>query len=340
MASLALTRTQILQFRRSVGSLDERMPLSAASLRRAAWAGLQDSMPRAALLSLHARVNGAGPSSWEHRSLTQIWGPRFSAYVVAARDAAVFTRGRMPDDEKDRARFEELAAGVDKLLRDRTVRFGEVARSLRLPHHNYVRYATTTGRLRIRWDGARQPTLWTVPTPRIGYRAARLELARRYLHVFGVGTPESFGAWAGVRPASAGSAFDGLARSLTRVRTPTGEAWMLASDEPAMRSKPRPAAPARLLPSGDTYFLLQGADRALLVPRADRRGALWTSRVWPGCVLVDGEVTGTWRRAGELVVIEAWRRLTRGEREAIEAEARSLPLPDMRGPIAVRWDGA
>jgi hypothetical protein len=338
---LELTRAQILSFRQSVGALDERLPLSAASLRRAAWAGLQDSMPRAALLSLHARVKGIGPTAWEHASLAQIWGPRFSAYVVPARDVAVFTLGRMPEEERDRLKYEDLAERLHAYLKGRRltgrVRFADVARPLQLRHHNYVRYATTTGRVRIRWDGARQPDIWTVAAPKIDFRAARLELARRYLHVFGPSTPASFATWAGVRPASADAAFDGLSRSLTPVRTPIGNAWILASDEKAIRAKPRPAAAARLLPSGDTYFLLQGADRSLLVPSAHRRTALWTSRVWPGAVLVAGEVVGIWRRGGAAVVIEPWRRLSRSERDAVEAEAQSMPLPDVAGRIRVTW---
>ncbi|TMB76013.1 MAG: hypothetical protein E6J52_08375, partial [Chloroflexi bacterium] len=121
---LELTRAQILSHRRKVGALDERLPMSAASLRRAAWAGLQDSMPRAALLSIHARVERTRSSAWEHAALVQVWGPRFSAYVVPARDAAVFTRGRMPDDEMDRLRFEELAERLHSYLKGRKVRFG------------------------------------------------------------------------------------------------------------------------------------------------------------------------------------------------------------------------
>ena len=77
------------------------------------------------------------------------------------------------------------------------------------------------------------------------------------------------------------------------MRTPIGDAWILTRDEPAFRAAPsglRP--PARLLPSGDAYFLLQGADRELLVADADRRRALWTPRVWPGGLLVEGEVVG------------------------------------------------
>jgi hypothetical protein len=45
---LRLTRTQILAFRRSVQALDERLPHDTSSLRRAAWAGLQDSVPSSA----------------------------------------------------------------------------------------------------------------------------------------------------------------------------------------------------------------------------------------------------------------------------------------------------
>jgi hypothetical protein len=72
---LELTREQILSHRRAAGALDERLPPGSASLRRAAWAGLQDSVPRAAVLSIHARVHGTGPDTWEDPSLVQLWGP-------------------------------------------------------------------------------------------------------------------------------------------------------------------------------------------------------------------------------------------------------------------------
>ena len=97
-------------------------------------------------------------------------------------------------------------------------------------------------------------------------------------------------------------------------------------------------APARLLPSGDAYFLLDGAERELLVPRAERRERLWTSRVWPGALLVDGEIRGTWRRAQHVVRIETWGRLSRAARDAVEAEAGTLPLPGLERPIDVVWE--
>jgi hypothetical protein len=334
---LILTRPQILAFRRHVGALDERLPRGGRSLRRAAWAGLQDSMPRAALLSIHARVEGTEPFTWEDPSLVQLWGPRFSAYVVAARDLAVFSLGRLPDDAKGRQLAEDLATRLHALLGGARMPYADAGSALG-EHHNRLRYAAPTGTVVIRWDGARQPTIWTVPPPQVDPRAARLELARRYLHVFGPTTPEAFAGWAGIAARQGVAAFDALRRSLTPARTPAGEAWILTRDEPTFLASSGSVAPARLLPSGDAYFLLQGVDRELLVPDADHRRALWTPRVWPGGVLVDGELVGTWRRSGATVTIQTWRRLSRAARDAVEAEGESLPLPDVRGRIVVRWD--
>ena len=180
--------------------------------------------------------------------------------------------------------------------------------------------------------------MWTVPPPTVDPREARLELARRYLHIYGPTTPEAFARWAGIRPRHGVAAFQALGRSLTPVRTPVGEGWILGRDEPAFRAASGPVAPARLLPSGDAYLLLQGADRELMVPDADRRGALWTPRVWPGGLLVDGEVVGTWRRADATMTTQPWRPLSQRERDAVAAEAASLPLPGVQGRIVVRWD--
>jgi hypothetical protein len=334
---LALSREQVLAHRRRANSLDERLPPGGTSLERAAWAGLQDSMPRAAVLSIHARVAGAEPSSWEHSSLVQVWGPRFSAYVVAARDHAVFTLGRLPDDARGLRRAEDTAARLHAFLDGRRMRYDEAGRGIGV-HPNALRYAAPTGTVLIRWEGARLPVIWTVPRPEIDPREARLELARRYLHVFGPTTPAAFAKWAGIGTAGGRAAFDALAAELLAVRTPVGDGSILGSDEQSFRDTPSAAAPARLLPSGDPFFLLHGLDRELLVADATRRPELWTPRVWPGAVLVGGEVVGIWRRAGSVVAIQPWRRLSTAERRAVEAEAGALPLPGADGGIVVNWD--
>jgi hypothetical protein len=332
---LKVTRQQILAFRRRVGSLDERMPMGADSLRRAAWCGLQDSMPRAALLSLHARVEAVEPSSWEHPSLAQLWGPRYSTYVVPKRDFALFSLGRLPDNAKGRKRAEEMAELLQSVLKDERVTDREAARALGVG--NAIRYAGPTGTVAIRWEGARAPTVWTVPAPEIHPADACRELARRYLHVFGPTNAESFARWAGISRRSGATAFASLEGSLLPVRSPLGDEWLLAEDEPTILAAETRVAPARLLPSGDTYFLLDGAEREILVPRKELQERLWTPRVWPGALLVEGEIRGTWRRAQHTVRIDAWERLSRARRDAVEAEAKSLPLPGLDRPIEVVW---
>ncbi len=332
---LPLTREQVLAYRRRVQALDERLPMSNDALRRAAWCGLQDSMPRAAVLSIHARVAGAEPETWADPSLVQVWGPRFQVYAVPAAEHALFTLARYPDDARGRRVAEEMAALAASYVGDRTLSDREVAGAHRVG--NAIRYATTTGTILIRWEGARAPKIWSVLRPNGEPEDLRLELARRYLHVFGPTTVGSFAKWAGIGAKQARAAFDSLAPELLAARTTIGDGWLLAADEATARAAPGATAPARFLPSGDTFFLLWGRDRELLVPDAGRRGELWTPRVWPGALLVSGDVAGVWRRAGADVDVDTWRTLTNGERAAVEAEAATMPLPGLRREIRVRW---
>ena len=336
MTRLALTRAGILGHRRRTGLLDRRTAWTDEAVRRAAWAGLTDSMPRAALLSLHARLENVADDSWEDAAFVQVWGPRYSVYVVSACDVAVFTRGRLPAGGAARARADDIASRLASVLAGEPGDVREAAAALDI-HHNAIRYAAPTGTLRIRWDGARQPELWTVEAPDTDDDEMRRELARRHLHVVGPSTPASYSQWAGLRSGRAQAVFDDLADELVSVATPVGDGWILAADEPSFRSQPDPPAPTRLLPSGDTYWLCWGADRHLLVEDAGHRAMLWTSRVWPGAVMVDGEIIGTWRRSRHVVTIEPWHDLPAAARDAVEAEVFSFPLPGLDRQVEVSW---
>jgi hypothetical protein len=334
---LGLTRDHVLGHRRRVGALDERLPPGPPSIRQAAWAGLQDSMPRAALLSIHARVAATTPEALDDPTLAQVWGPRFSNFVVAAADVPVFTLGRFPDDAPGRRRAGETADRLRDFLAGRRMGYGDAGEAMGV-NANSLRYATTTGTVRMRWEGARQPIIWTVPAPAMTAGEARLELARRHLHVFGPSTTSSFARWAGIGPRESAAAFEALHPELVSVHTPIGDGWILASDEESFRDRPAAPRVVRLLPSGDAFYLLWGADRELLVPAPGRRAELWTSRVWPGAVLIDGEVAGTWRRDQARVSLTPWRSLSTTERDAVEAEVASLPLPNQQRSPTVEWD--
>jgi len=336
---LELSREQILAHRRRAGALDARLARTDDAVHRAAWAGLTDSTPRAAVLSLHARMSGTTAADWEHPALVQVWGPRFSAYAVHRDDVEVFTLSRWPADAARQRYAVDLADRLDAFLDGREIRYGEAGRALDV-HPNQLRYATTTGRVLIRWDGARQPTVRMAPPPGIGHGEARAELLRRYLHVLGPGTADGFGEWAGLRASSARPALAGLAGEMVPVRTPVGDGWILAADEPSFRAAPDAPDAVRLLPSGDAYYLLQGRERELLVPGAEHRPLLWTSRVWPGAVVVGGDVVGTWRRADRTVAVSPWQPMRPAVRAAVEAEAASLPVPGADSGMRVRWQDA
>jgi hypothetical protein len=336
-APLELTRDQVLAHRRRAGALDRRLPWGSDSLRTAGWPGFQDSMPRAAQLSIHARVASAGPDAWADPSLVQVWGPRYGAYVVPAEDWWVFTTGRYPLDERKQAEAEHIADRLEALLDGGSMSYADAGHALGW-NPNYLRYATTTGRLLIRWEGALRPTVRVVPAPAMDPSVARAELARRHLRVLGPSTVESLSEWAGLKGPAARAALDALREELVPVRTPIGEGWILASDEASFLAPPDEPAAARLLPSGDAFWLLQGAERSLLVSDPALRNRLWTPRVWPGAILAGGEIVGTWRRADHVIRLSAWRTLSAGELEAVEAEARSLPLPGVERDVDIRWE--
>lgn len=329
-----LTRSQVLAFRRRSQSLDRRMQAGPQSLRRAAWAGCKDSMPRAALLSLHARVEGIHPGGLDAPPLTQVWGPGFHAYVVAEDDVGVFTLGRLPEGGPRREMALEMAGLLDSLLDEGPMTYREAGAALGVDP-NRLRYATLTGTVTLHWGGAGPPEISRRPAPDIDPAEAAHELGRRYLHVLGPGTAAGFGSWAGIRPDRAERILAGIGPELVPVRTPIGDSWLLASDEAALTEPDGSSAGARLLPSGDAYVLLWGPDRELLVPDARRRSELWTSRVWPGALLVDGEVAGTWRRAGARLSLAPWRPLAPRERASVEDEVAALPLDEQ--PLQVTW---
>jgi hypothetical protein len=332
---LELSREQILARRRKVSALETRLAHSERSLERAAVAGLQDSVPRAAVLSIHARVSEAGPGVWAEPPLVQVSGPRYSAYVIAESDLAVFTLGRLPEQLKARQRADDVADRLEAALGGERMDVRDVARIVGL-QPNALRYAAPTGRFLIYWDGARQPPIWSVPAPTVDPSDARLELLRRHPHVFGPGTPDSFASWAGIRPKMAASAFDILSRELIAVRTPIGEACILASDESGsvkQRALPRrvccPAAPPT------TYC-------------KPKTGCCWCQMRSTGAVM---DVSGVarcrafrWRHSRDLASLRPQRdrpsmaSLQPAGRESIEAEAASMPLPGIDRRVTVTWE--
>lgn len=186
--ALDVDLARVLNFRAGATHLAGRLPAGAYHL--AAYGGLQDSAPRAALLALHARLAGVSPASWEDAALVQIWF-RYADYVIPKVDFGVFTLGALPRNRERAAALGAVADAVCHVLAAGALRTGDLVGALpgtlgRMGHDPagvsgiIVYAASVTGRFRIRWDTRTTTVIATEPAE-VDPEAMRLELARRFL---------------------------------------------------------------------------------------------------------------------------------------------------------------
>ena len=235
--------------------LAERLP--ARSFGHAAFSGLQDTAPRAALLSLHARVDGVGPHDWEHPSLVQVWGPRSAVYLIPTEAFAAFTVGRMPRDP-------QLAARVHRVADE----------ALAGAADPYRRTGSATGRFRIRWD-ARTTELIPCDPPDVDPDEARVDLARRFLAWFGEALRPRFATWAGVSSADARETLRHVAEQPAVPHLPATGVRLLPYLDPFLWGVPAPSSGARELSGA---LLVDGVSAGTWA----RQGAHVTLRPVPG----------------------------------------------------------
>ncbi|HEV2786528.1 MAG TPA: crosslink repair DNA glycosylase YcaQ family protein [Solirubrobacteraceae bacterium] len=320
-------RRQILWHRLRVNHLAARLP--AGSLETAAFAGLQDSAPRAALTALYSRVEATGPGDWEDVSLVQTWAPRGAVFVVARSDLAVFALGIMPRDPELRRALQQLAARARDSVTEVGVKRREADRLDGISLPGYMRrwpswrLAHALAGVQIRWDAARTHL---VPRPELEMdeEAARRELARRFLRSLGPAGPARFTRWAAVGKADAVATFDAIADELVSVEWPGGSGFILAEDADEL-ARAEPVAAVRFVAFGGDPVLQPGED-VVAADRSARRAAMppWAAT---GLVLIDGEPVAAWGRSHGRITILARAAPARERRPEIEAEALGMPLP-------------
>jgi len=317
---LPVSRRQAVARRLAANHLSERLP--AGSHVEAARFGLQDSAPRDALLGMHARIESCEPDAWADPLLIQTYSPRAAVYLLPREDFGVFTIGRLPLDPAARHEIESAAEDVCRELNGREVR-GSPRQGRRM--------ACATGRIAVRWTSS-AVYVREVPRPAADFDEAHTELCRRYIHAFGPATPGAFAWWAGLSPPDARQVWARLAGELLRVDFCGQQAWILAEDEPLLRSPP-PLPHVRLLVAPDLRLLGQDRTGRFAGPGMKRHTP---AQDWlhPNGVLADGHVVGAWGRRGGRVSVKVAGRLSARERQAIEAEALSFPVANASVDIA------
>lgn len=305
--------------------LDRRLPPNG--LAKAAYAGLQDSAPRAALLSLHARVDGAAPSCWEDPSLVQIWFRGGADYVVPRSDVGIFTLGASPRNVDHFAALDKVADDVHRVLDGGRMRARDVYAAL--PQYERgmaVRGATVTGRIHLRWD-ASSIELIAAERPDVDVEDARVELARRFVRWFGPVSVAQFARWAAVDPSDAKITWSRLTDELTPVRFLDEDRFVHENDQENATT----IEGVRLVPHGDPLIkidpaIVDAGHRPEVFPDPKRKAAFWPVS---GVLLVDGDFVGSWARQQRRVTVNLWRRT---KRDAIEHAALSLPVPGASKP--------
>jgi hypothetical protein len=326
-----------MRYRIRASHLHER--LEPGALTQAACGGLQDSAPRAGVISLHARAEGVGPDSWEHPDLAQIWF-RFGAdYIIPRADIGVFTIGSLPRDPPRCRALEEVADAACGVLAGRMLQVREVSEVLALDEPFLIRAAGSTGRLLIRWNAS---TIWLVPNerPDIDPEDARLELARRFLRWFAPATRDQYAKWVAAAPADAKQTWQALSGEIVPVQLGDETRYVLRTDADKL-ARAEAVDGVRLLPHADPLIKIDGE---LVVLDTTLRREIYPSfkakpDFWPvsGGLLVNGEFRGSWARQQRRVTVHPWRKLSRAVREQIEAEALSFPIAS-KSKAELRWD--
>ncbi|MET7483869.1 winged helix DNA-binding domain-containing protein [Streptomyces sp. NPDC005538] len=140
----------------------------------------------------------------------------------------------------------------------------------------------------------------------------------RYLGAFGPASVKDMQTWAGLTRLR--EVFERLRPGLVTFSDPNGVELFDLPDAP------RPAAdtpaPPRFLPEFDN-LLLSHADRTRVVP-PEYWGRAWQGNVAYRTFLVDGFLAGVWKIEDGHLVVEAFGRLTKGQRDEVSAEGARM----------------
>lgn len=334
----------------------ENQALARARFRKpeevAAWFGaVQAQDYLGSLWALGQRMPGATEKGVEEaerrRAIVRTWPLRGTLHFVAAEDSRWLTRLLSPRivarnaarwkrefdvDGKSLARADDVLTraleGGKRQTRDQLYAALD-ARRIRTSGSRGLHLLlclSLQGRLCLAGREGKQHTFallddWIPDSRVLTGEEALAELARRYFTSHGPATLADFTWWAGLTVKDARAAIDSAGRELTSGECEGKTYWWR---EPATRGRAARAPQVRLLPAFDEYTVAY-QDRALLLTPGVTMPKM---ALLNPAVLVDGRVTGSWKRTlkGKSVTIAVRlnRRLSAAERSALGEEVDRL----------------
>lgn len=322
-----LSWPQVHAFRLGRHHLSGRAPNKDLARIVGEIAGAQAQVMSAAELQIAVRadctVKDVRDALWTNRTLVKTWLMRGTLHLARAEDLPVYTAAMgsrwvrirqswlnymqvtEPDMWKIVAEIgdvldgtpltrEELIAVVGK---GKSARVNELLRS---GWGGMLKPAARSGRLCFGPSRGQSvtfvsPRKWLGRWREVDPEEAIVEMARRYMRIYGPSTKSDFGRWWGAWPGVANAAWAGLESELVTVSVEGSRLQALAGDVKAMRSAVF-EEPIQLVPLFDPY-LMGYAKRDHLVDRANASKVSRTAGWISACVLADGRVVGTWTHA-------------------------------------------
>jgi hypothetical protein len=315
--------------------------------------GMQAQAPFPPYFGLWSRLHGFAPEHLSRllldRSVVRLALMRGTVHLVTAEDCLFLRPLVQPLLDRDLRTNQAYAAALSGLdlpglanqaravLAERPCTGAELGRLLAQQHPDRPPAAlahAARGLLplvqvppRAVWGRSRQPTYLTAedwlgrpldPRPRLD------ELVLRYLAAFGPATVQDVQAWSGLT--RLGEVVDGLRAQLNVFADEQGRELFDLPDAP--RPEPDTPVPPRFIAEFDN-LLLSHADRTRVLSAEARKRVFGVRNgVFPGTVLVDGFVRGTWRirggRDAATLEIEPYQRISKKDLAALESAGARL----------------
>jgi hypothetical protein len=342
---------QVRAFRLARQHLTDPLPAERLADAVAAVGGIQAQVMSAAELALWARSRGLSPEHvqeglWERRELVKTWCMRGTLHLLPAAEyplwaAALARRSQWRERpwlkafgvtlEGMDAWVAALDAGLDGSGKTREeVAALAPARLRKQLLHGWGTLLKPAAYEGVLVFGPNRGRNVTFVHPRDWLGAGRApdgdkalgEVFRRFLRTYGPATHDDFARWWGGAVGPARRLLASLGDEVVPVDAEGRRAWILAEDEPLLRSLDPPRS-VHLLPNFDVYTLHYRPREAFLPAGTyDRvyRQAGWISPV----VLYDGAVAGVWERKKRTLRVELFVRETKRLRAGIERETRRL----------------
>ncbi len=319
-----LTWPQVHAFRLERHHLMNRAPKKDLARVIGEIGGVQAQVMSAAELQagvrVDCRVEDVRDALWKRKTLVKTWLMRGTLHLVPSKDLPLFTAAMSRYGMRNtnawlrwmqitEPELMDLIDAMGRALDGQAVTREELIAKVGKGRSERIQLAMKSG-----WGGVLKPVArkgllcfgpsrgqsvtfvgpeqWLGTWRDMDPDAALIEVARRYLRVYGPATKSDFTRWWGTWPGVGNSAWAGLAGDLAPVSVDGQRADILASD--AERIRRQPIEPSvQLLPAFDPY-VMGHSSRDHIVEKTNlakvSRTAGWISPV----VLVDGRVAGTW----------------------------------------------